>query len=194
MNSNSKYRAAFDEYVRLVAILNDENWTNGDLKSIELLIGRSIPMREGNTFASKYAAFGEAIVDAVADALEAGVSQKALVDNRGWLSHSDIRGYVARAREPRAYDYTPTWIQASVIRAVKADLKVLVETDQEDAEKLLRAAKTFLRRWVQQIPDQPSEAQLRRVATRWRAEHVELWKSTRRKLVNEIDQLAVPVS
>lgn len=192
MKDERKIREAKHEYFRLVAILNDENWTHRDPTVLAEELGRPIvPDERRNSFSAAYRAFGEAIVDVVAAALCAGVSQKDLIDNRGWLSHNDIRGYIARASRPHSY-YQPTWPQRSALELVLKDVDALTAVDSERSAALLRSARTFLRRWCREIPAELSTEQLAHVATMWREEHRRLYVEARAKFIKEIDQKTRP--
>jgi hypothetical protein len=134
-------------------------------------------------------AFDEAIVDVIAEALVAGVSQVALVPSRGWLSHSDVRDYIDRARLPVTNGYPPAWVQSNVLGAVRTDVATLALSDPDDALKLARAARTFPRRWLDQIPENPPEDRLQRVVTMWRSEHIDRWQMAREQLRKDIEDL-----
>ena len=193
MKDDRKAREAMHEYVRLVTILNDEHWTDADPRLLEEEIGRPILSRtEANRHRAASDAFDEAIVDVVADALEAGVSRQWLLDNRGWLSLNDVRGYIGNALEPKAYNYQPAWLQGTVLAAVRTDVARVAATDPDEAARLLRAARTFLRLWVQQVPKEPSDKQLRAVAPRWQSQHARLWEDARTKLITEVKGLELP--
>lgn len=165
MKHERKAREAMLEYGRLMAILNDEDWNKADPKLLEEEIGRPIVGRKAsNGYVAARDAFDEAIVDAIAEALVAGVTQVALVESRGWLSHNDIRAYIDKARQPAESGYPPVWLQTSVLHAVRTEVATLAINEPDEAVKLARVARTFLRRWIEQIPAQPSEDQLGRVA------------------------------
>jgi hypothetical protein len=193
MKHERKAREAMHEYVRLAAILNDEHWTDAALHLLEEQIGRPILSGDGvNRHRAARDAFDQAIVDVVADALEAGVSRQWLLDHRGWLSLNDVREYIGHALEPQAYNYRPAWLQRTVLEAVRTDVATVAGTAPDEAARLLRASKGFLRRWVQQIPSEPSEQDLAVVAARWRSVHVELWQRARSELLKEVEELSSP--
>ena len=193
MKDENRAREAMHEYSRLVAILNDERWRDEDPKFLEQRIGRPIVGRKAfNEYVAVQDAFDEAIVDVIAEALDAGVTQVALVASRGWLSHNDIRAYIDKARRPAESGYPPVWLQTKVLHAVRTDVATLALKEPDEALKLARAARTFLRRWVDQIPAQPSEDQLARVATMWRSEHVARWEKAREQLRSDVERLGVP--
>jgi hypothetical protein len=100
-------------------------------------------------------AFERAMVDAVAEALSAGVSQKYVIERRGWLSHNDIRGYIGRATRPSSFNYMPNWPQRAALDCVLKDVEAMRDVDEVRAESLLRSARTFLRRWSKEIVSEP---------------------------------------
>lgn len=188
---------ALAEYERLVdvapiVLMDEPDWE--DRLTREL--GKPIELSDsdrGNRWAAAYRLYEQAIVDVIAEALAAGVSQETLRDYRGMLSRNDVAGYISRARRPFVNEGHETrWPQYGALRATEADIAKLAKSDPAAAARLHRSAKTFFRRWVREIPDRPSEAQLNGIATMWRQEYMDAWSAARKRMVERVETLALP--
>ena len=104
---------ALAEYIRLVAILDDELAFEKP-EAVESLLGHPVgPMAANqNAYAAARAALHADLVEAVAAARVAGVPWQTLTDCRGWLSHNDLGRIIERTKKPSMHDVGLNWPSA----------------------------------------------------------------------------------
>lgn len=177
------------EYVRLVSILDDENW-HDDVKALEVELGSPIvPSGGQSTYVAARGALDAALVEAIAVARDAGVSVRQLSDLRGWLSHNDVAELVARTKRPSSSDVGSGWPQRAVLRAVAPEVQVLMESDAASALRLARSARSFLRLWSERVPSAPPPEQVQRLTAQHRSALFDAWAHARDQLLVEIEAL-----
>lgn len=192
MDEQQGMQEAFDEYQQLVALFGEWYAGGGVEQSVlEAEFGRPIDLaaHRNNVTAATRAAFDDALVEAIAKAFAAGIRRWQVVEFRGWLSHNDIRELMARARRPYGLYLERQWPQYRTLEAVQVDVLRLMETDRPAADRLVRASRTLLKRWVREIPAKPTEKYLSQFAAEFHDDHIREWKEARRRLVEEIDKL-----
>lgn len=184
---------ALEAFIALVRLRDEPGWSD-DAAAVAENTGRPVVLTPQDRGQLRWAArrvHDAALVDAIADCLEAGISKTRLNDCRGWLFQNELAGFIARAGRPSVESVRETWPQARALKATRADLTALLDQRRDaEAQALAKSARTFLRRWViTSIPPAAPEEVTARVATSRHAEHRATWIQARADLLKQIRSL-----
>ena len=181
----------FEEFLRLVAVRNDESWCTP--QTVAAATGRPVTLTDAdrsNSTAAARRVMDQALTDVIAECLAAGVTRAALIENRGWLSISDVNRMTGHAIPPRAAEIRADWPQSATLDEVRRTLKSLTtERRTTEADRLARSSKAFLRQWATTIPTTPPEHVTAAIAVVFRREHAKVWKQARTELLADIREL-----
>ncbi|KRA29980.1 MULTISPECIES: hypothetical protein [unclassified Nocardioides] len=192
MDNDKTRQSALDEYHRIVALFGE--WYDRDTRlertALEAELGRTIDVAaHHNEATATRVVFDEVLVEVIAEAFAAGIPRWMIVEFRGWVSHNDLRDLMGRARRPYRLDLEREWVQYRTLVSVQQDARRLATTDPAAADRLLRAARTLLKRWVREVPKTPPTEYLKQFASGFHADHRREWVDARRRLAEQVDQL-----